>query len=99
MDIISARLLAKSPSSTPRILSITARPNEDFIVGRNTFSSGDDTIISRRHARFSIIAGSNQHERLVVCNLSKINGLLVNFTPLPLDQELTLHDGDEIVRS
>ena len=35
----------------------------------------------------------------MVCNLSKINGLLVNFTPVPLDQEVTLHDGDEIVRS
>ena len=95
MEILSARLVAKSPTARPQTLLIPLQLNSEFIVGRAHFLNGDNTIISRRHARFRVVAGAR--ERLVVCNLSRINGMLVNFLPLPLDEDITLFDGDEIV--
>ena len=95
MDIISARLEAINPTSQPQSLLIPTRPGEDFIIGRSHFSNGQDTIISRRHAKFNI--NNVGPERLVVTNLSLINGILVNFTPLQPFEDETLYDGDEIV--
>ncbi len=96
MDILSVRLAAINPASRPQVLQITLRPNEDHVIGRSNFSAGEDTIISRRHARFSINTESGA-ERIVVTNLSLINGILVNFTPVPHFQSRTLFNGDEIV--
>jgi len=95
MEITSVRLLAKSPLANPRVLIIPARFNEEFLLGRANFLTADNGIISRRHARFNIVGV--ERERLVVCNLSAINGLLVNFRPVALDQDVTLYNGDEIV--
>ena len=98
MEILSVRLTAVNPTSRPQILHIPARPNQHHTIGRSNFSTGDDTIISRRHARFTINAETTP-ERLLVNNLSLINGVLVNFTPVLPFQWQTLYDGDEIVSS
>src|SRR5947207_8175102 len=96
MEITSVRLIAINPTSRPQVLQITVQPSLDHIIGRSNFSAGDDTIISRRHARFSI--NTDLHvERLFVTNLSLINGVLVNFTPVQHFESRTLFDGDEIV--
>jgi hypothetical protein len=97
MDIVSVRLAAINSTSRPQLLPIPARPNQDHTIGRSNFSTGDDAIISRRHARFAINTEVGP-ERLVVTNLSLINGILVNFTPVLPFQSQTLYDGDEIVR-
>lgn len=97
MDILSVRLAAINPTSRPQLLPIPARPNQAHTIGRNSFSTGDDAIISRQHAQFTINTELGL-ERLVVTNLSLINGILVNFTPLLAFQWRILHDGDEIVR-
>ena len=97
MDILATRLEAIHRTARPQTLIIPTQPGEDFIIGRSNFHTGEDTIISRRHARFNV--NSNGPEKLVVTNLSLINGILVNFTPLQPYQEETLYDGDEIVHS
>jgi len=100
MDILQIRLVAVNPASRPQVIPINALPDSDFVLGRASFSDGEDTIISRRHARFTInpVPGG-QAEQLYVSNLSNVNGLLVNFEPLlPFDATL-LCDRDEIVPS
>jgi pSer/pThr/pTyr-binding forkhead associated (FHA) protein len=96
MDIVQARLVAINAVSRPQVISIDALPDSDFVLGRPNFFDGEDTIISRRHARFSINAPLNT-ERLTVSNLSNVNGLLVNFEPLLPFATTTIYDGDEIV--
>jgi FHA domain len=96
MEILSVRLQAINPNSRPQTLHIAARPNEHVTIGRSNFSTGEDTIISRRHALFNITVESGL-ERLSVRNLSAINGMLVNFTPVHQFVWRTLFDGDEIV--
>jgi hypothetical protein len=96
MEIVSARLEAVNSSARPQILSITTRPGDPCIIGRHDFFTGADSIISRRHAKFQI--STTGVEQLQVINLSKINGILVNLVPLPLNQCTTLYDADEIVR-
>lgn len=99
MDIVDARLEAINPVSRPQTIPINVQPNNDSVLGRANFFDGEDTIISRRHARFSIVSssGAGQPEELKVLNLSHVNGLLVNFEPLQPFQNRTLYDGDEIV--
>ena len=96
MEIVSAQLVAVDPLADPQTLSITAMPGEDSNIGRRHFSTGEDTTISRRHARFTILAGHGP-ERLLVTNLSLVNGMFVNFVPLQQHRAQTLYDGDEIV--
>lgn len=96
MEILSVRLQAINPNSRPQTLHIAARPNEHITIGRSNFSTGDDTVISRRHALFYITAESGL-EKLTVRNLSAINGVLVNFVPINQHEQRTLLDGDEIV--
>jgi hypothetical protein len=98
MDILQIRLVAVNPASRPQVIPINALPDSDFVLGRASFSDGEDTIISRRHARFTInTVPGGQAEQLYVSNLSNVNGLLVNFEPLlPFDATL-LCDRDEIV--
>lgn len=95
MDILSIRLIAVNPASSPRTFDIPARPNVDFTLGRSHFSTGDDAIISRRHVKF--IINNAGPESLIVQNLSLANGLLVNFTPVQPHQRKVLLDGDELV--
>lgn len=99
MDIVHARLEAINPVSRPQTIPLNVLPNNDSILGRSSFFDGEDTIISRRHARFSIVSpsGPRQPEMLTVSNLSNVNGLLVNFEPLQPFQSRILYDGDEIV--
>jgi hypothetical protein len=95
MEIVSTRLEAINRISRPLSLTIETRPGEPSVIGRNNFFNGEDTIISRRHAKFTIFP--SEPEQLRVTNLSQINGILVNFNPLPLNLTATLHHGDEIV--
>jgi hypothetical protein len=95
MEIVSTRLEAINEISRPLTLTIATRPGEPSVLGRHHFFNGEDTIISRRHARFTISTSGT--EQLQVTNLSGINGILVNFEPLPLNLTATLYDGDEIV--
>lgn len=97
MEILSVRLIAINQTSRPQEFQIPSLPNQDYTLGRSNFSTGDDSIISRRHARFCITAESGP-EKLLVTNLSLINGVLVNFTPVVPFQWRILYDGDEIVR-
>ena len=96
--ILSAQLVALNPISRPQTLLIEARQaGDDFVVGRTHFFTGEDTIISRRHARFHITSQAGGPEMLVVENLSMINGMLVNFRPVQPYQAITVYNGDEIV--
>lgn len=97
MDIVQARLVAINPVSRPQIITLNTLRNTDFVLGRANFFDGEDTIISRRHARFNVLPGSGSIEHLMVSNLSHVNGLLVNFEPLPPFDSTTVYDGDEIV--
>ena len=97
MDIVQARLVAINPVSRPQTISLNALPNTDFVLGRADFFDGEDTIISRRHARFTVHPGAGSMERLMVSNLSHVNGLLVNLAPLLPFDSTTVYDGDEIV--
>jgi hypothetical protein len=94
MDIVSSHLEAVNASSQPQILQIQAREGAE--IGRPNFFNGNDTSISRRHAKFMITRPVND-ETLRVTNLSEVNGILVNFTPLPYRESIALITGDEIV--
>src|SRR5271170_2192564 len=97
-QVMSARLVALSPFSRPQIMPIETREvGDEFVVGRTNFFTGEDTIISRRHAKFKITSHAGGPEVLCVENLSMINGLLVNFRPVQPYQQVTVYDGDEIV--
>jgi hypothetical protein len=97
-QVLSARLVALSPFSRPQIMPIQTREvGDEFVVGRTNFFTGEDTIISRRHAKFKLTAHPGGPEKIVVENLSMINGILVNFRPVPPYQAVTVYDGDEIV--
>jgi hypothetical protein len=97
--LLSARLVALNPISRPQVLPIEARQlGDEFVVGRTNFFTGEDTIISRRHAKFKITSHTGGPEMLVVENLSMINGMLVNFRPIQPYQAVTIYDADEIVR-
>jgi len=96
--LLSTRLVALNPISRPQVLAIETRQlGDEFVVGRTNFFTGEDTIISRRHAKFKITAHAGGPEILVVENLSMINGMLVNFRPIQAYQAVTIYDGDEIV--
>jgi FHA domain len=100
MEIVHCLLEAINPVSRPQSIPINVLPNQDSVLGRANFFDGEDTIISRRHARFSILSGlsaGQQPDKLQVSNLSHVNGLLVNFEPLQPFQSCTLQNGDEIV--
>jgi FHA domain len=96
MDIVSCRLEAIKTISRPQILplSVINARNNACTIGRANFHFGQDTIISRQHARFHITPTEHLH----VCNLSSVNGILVNYFPVPYEQSALLNDGDEIVR-
>ena len=95
MEIVSTRLEAINRISRPLSLTIATRPGEPSVLGRYDFFNEEDTIISRRHAKFTI--STSEPEQLQVTNLSQINGILINFNPLPLNLTATLLHGDEIV--
>jgi len=99
MEITSVRLYAISPDARPQVIDIKPTPGQTRIIGRQDFNSGDDTVISRRHALFSILSGAegDKDQVLVVQNLSLINGILVNFRPVTAYSTQALVDGDEIV--
>ena len=100
MEITSVRLHALGPDARPQVIDIKATLGQTKIIGRQDFNSGDDTVISRRHALFSVVTGTEVgrgEQVLVVQNLSLINGILVNFTPVPTYGSQALVDGDEIV--
>jgi FHA domain len=95
---LSARLVALNPVTRPQIMPIETRePDDEFVVGRTNFFRGEDTIISRRHAKFKLVSHPGGYETIVVENLSMINGILLNFRPVPPYQPVTIYDGDEIV--
>jgi pSer/pThr/pTyr-binding forkhead associated (FHA) protein len=96
MSITSIHLHALLPESRPQVIDINLKPGEERVLGRNDFSTGEDTVISRRHALFAIDAGAGG-DVLGVQNLSLINGVLVNFVPVPPYGRQRLEDGDEIV--
>jgi hypothetical protein len=97
MDILSSRLEAINPTlTTPATLLITAREGTECIVGRPNFFDGNDTSISRQHARFQV-SRQNLSEQLLLTNLSQVNGILANFVPVPHSHTITLTTGDEIV--
>jgi FHA domain len=96
MEIVHIHLEAINPSSKPQIIPIPITADSDHIIGRSTFYTGEDTIISRRHASFTILQRQG-HDILIVRNLSMINGILVNSEPVhPLAERIIRH-GDEIV--
>ena len=98
MDIVQARLVSIHPATRPHRIILSALPNTDTVLGRPDFFDGEDTIISRRHARFYILPGqAGSMERLMVSNLSLVNGLLVNFEPLQQFESTAVSDGDIIV--
>jgi len=98
MEITSVRLYAISPDARPQVIDIRPTPGQTRIIGRQDFNSGDDTVISRRHALFSILSAAEGVDQiLVVQNLSLINGILVNFWPVAAYTTHVLVDGDEIV--
>jgi pSer/pThr/pTyr-binding forkhead associated (FHA) protein len=96
MSITSIHLHALLPESRPQVIDISLRPGDERVLGRNDFSTGEDTVISRRHALFTI-APAPGGDVLGVQNLSLINGVLVNFVPVPPYGRERLRDGDEIV--
>jgi pSer/pThr/pTyr-binding forkhead associated (FHA) protein len=98
MSITTIRLHALLPESRPQVIDINLRPGQERVLGRNDFSTGEDTVISRRHALFTLTAGPGG-DVLGVQNLSLINGVLVNFVPVPPYGRQRLQDGDEIVSS
>src|SRR5204863_6725359 len=68
MEIVAASLMAVNRESRPQIIPIIVQPNRTFTIGRSSFTSRDDTIISRRHARFNIVTQRGPAEGLFVTN-------------------------------
>ena len=97
MEIVRAYLQAVNPSSRPQILNIPARLSEHHVIGRSHFLTEDNGIISRRHAQFNMTLDENGREVLSVTNLSTINGMLINLSPLFSGTSIPLSHGDEIV--
>jgi FHA domain len=96
MEILEARLVAIGRDTYPQIIHLPTEPGASIIIGRSHFFGGEEQIISRRHACFTV-SSTGILSLLHVSNLSQMNGVLHNLSPIPLHTSVVLRDGDELV--